>query len=194
MRHRGIEIYQPVSDNQCRIWPEFAAKKVSDLPCEMGSLAVLDSPRAGGSYKIGYEADDWCKHNDDEASLRVKARLTTWLIDQRLETDAPPSVTHERITQMNARPPLSTQHRADRLLRKLASYPRQIIDTTQSPNIEPELLAWSESVDSGELRHLISVLQRNGYVHFDGRSISVTEAGTLHIQDLDDGPRPKIGF
>lgn len=194
MKRRGIGIYQPVSDNKCRIWTEFAAKKVSDLPCEMGSLAVLDSPRAGGSYKIGYEADDWCKHNNDEASLHVKSRLTTWLIDQRRSGTDWPGVTCVLIKRMKQTHPLPRQNRADRLLRKLASFPHQPIDITQSADTMPELLAWSESVEVSELTHLISLLQRDGYVHSDGRSISVTEAGGLHIQDLDQRPRPKLGF
>ncbi len=183
-----------MTNNQCKIWPESTAKKVSEDDERMGWFYVLDSPRAGGDYMIEELAVRWCEHNNDEASLHVKSRLTTWLIDQRRSGTDWPGVTCVLIERMKRTQPLPTQNRADRLLRKLASFPHQPIDITQSIYIMSELLAWSESVDTGGLTHLISMLQRNGHVHFDGRSISVTEAGGLHIQDLDQRPRPKLGF
>ena len=194
MTDNTIVIGQPVSDNQCRIWPEFAAKEVSDIWNDPKAFEVLESPRAGGSYKIGDRADDWCKHNNDEASLHVKSRLTTWLIDQRRSGTDWPGVTCELIKRMKRTHPLPMQNRADRLLRKLASFPHQPIDITQSADTMPELLAWSESVEVSELTHLISLLQRDGYVHSDGRSISVTEAGYRRIQEMDLDTKHRIGF
>ena len=194
MTHQRIVISKPVSDNQCRIWPEFAAKKVSDIWNNPDAFAVLDSPRAGGSYKISGQATWWTSGNNDEESQRVRARLTTWLIDERSKTDEIPWVTYERIRELTAKEPLSMTRRADRLLRKLTSYPSSNIDFTQTEDIVPELLAWSESVDAGELNHLLSMLRRDGLVHSNGQSISVTDAGHQRIQDSDDEPRARIGF
>ena len=183
-----------MTNSQCKIWPDFAANRVTCSVMSSGSFDVLDSPRAGGSYVIDQLAADWCECKDDTESRRVKARLTTWLIDRRLKQDLPPYVDIQRINEMTLPLCLSILDRCERLLRKLGSYSVPIINITQSIDIMSELLAWSESVDTGELTHLISLLQRDGYVHFNGKSISVTETGRLHIQELDDGPGPKIGF
>lgn len=180
-------------DNHCRIWPQSAVKKVSDIWNDPGAFNVLDSPRAGGSYQIGDLSDEWCEHHNDEASQRVKTRLTTWLIDERLKS-VNPFVSYQQIQQALVSPGLSTSDRANRLLRKLASYPSRIIDVTQSTDMVQELLAWSESVKTDELNHLITKLQRDGFVYVNGKSISVTESGHQHIQELDNGPKPKLGF
>lgn len=197
-----------MTDNRCKIWPEFEALRVSERIWRF-AFYILGSPRAGGDYQIDESAADWCEVHNDLDSLRVKARLTTWVIDNQadegdaqvdaanaLYDDGPaPLITRELIQQLLSSPKgTPVPDRCDRLLRKLASYPSSIIDFAQKEDIVPELLAWSESVDVGELDHLISNLQSNGYVHLDGRAISVTEAGHHHIQDLDDEPRARIGF
>lgn len=187
-----------MTDYRCKIWPEYTAKRVSYSDMILGSFAVGESPRAGGSYTIDELAAEWCEYNNnDSKAKRTKARLTTWLINRRLEQDLPPYVAYvdiHRINEMVLTQNLSTQRRADRLLRKLTSYPSSIIDFTQTDDIVPELLAWSESVDVGELNHLLSMLQRDGFVHYNGQSVSVNDAGHQHIQDLDDEPRARIGF
>ena len=183
-----------MTDNQCKIWPESTASKVSEDDEHMGRFYVLDSRRAAGDYWIEELAARWCEHNNDEKSRRIKARLTTWLIDNPGKGVKAPSVTRKLISQMESTPDLPIPVRCERLLRKLASYSNPIINITQSAGNVLELLAWSESVEISELTHLISMLQSSGYVHFDGRSISVTEAGILHFQELDQSTRPGIGF
>lgn len=183
-----------MTNNQCKIWTDFAAKRVTCSVMSYGSFDVLDSPRAGGSYVIDQLAADWCECNHDTESRRVKARLTTWLIDRRLKQDLPPYVDIQRINEMTLPLCLSILDRCERLLRKLASYSNPIINITQSADTVPELLAWSESVDTDELAHLISMLQSSGYVIVSGQSISITESDRLRIQELDQADRPKLGF
>ena len=187
-------MHQPASDNQCKIWPGSTALRVSDHDEHMGWFYVLESPRAAGDYMIERLAARWCQHNDDEKARRTKARLTTWLIDNTGKADNAPRVNLARISQMESIPDLPVPDRCERLLRKLASYPRPPIDITQAADTVPELLAWSESIEVSELTHLISILQSDRYVHFDGRSISVTEAGYQRIQEMDLGTKPRIGF
>lgn len=197
-----------MTDNRCKIWPEFEALRVSERIWRF-AFYVLGSPRAGGDYQIDESAADWCEVHNDLDSLRVKARLTTWVIDNQAdEGDAQvdaanalcdggpaPLITRELIQQLLSSPKgTPVPVRCDRLLRKLTSYPSPIIDIMQSENTLPELLAWSESVDVGELTHLLSMLRRDGFVHPNGQSISVTDAGHQHIRDLDDEPRARIGF
>ena len=183
-----------MTDNQCKIWPESTASKVSEDDEHMGRFYVLDSPRAAGDYWIEELAARWCEHNNDEKSRRIKARLTTLLIDNAGKGDKAPRVTGKLISQMESTPDLPIPVRCERLLRKLASYSNPIINITQSADTVPELLAWSESIDVSELTHLISRLQRDSYVHVDGRSISVTEAGYQRIQEMGLDTKPRIGF
>lgn len=183
-----------MTDYRCKIWTEFKALQALRTEDLVPSFYVLDSPRAGGSYWIDAGVAKWCECSDDISSQRVKARISTWVIDNQREVDNAPQVTRDLFRRKMSSPDLPISVRCERLLRKLGSYSIPIIDITQSIDIMSELLAWSESVDTGELTHLISLLQRDGYVHFNGKSISVTETGRLHIQELDDGPGPKIGF
>ncbi len=47
-------------DNRCKIWPEFIAKKVAHSKDESRVIDVIDSPRAGGTYRIDRESAEWC--------------------------------------------------------------------------------------------------------------------------------------
>lgn len=183
-----------MTDNRCKIWPEFVATQVRRNEDLDPSYYVRKSPRAGGDYVIDEDAAEWLASMEGDVSSRAKSRLTTWLIARRHQGVEAPRVTQQLIHQVQSLPNMEVPARCARLLRKLASYRSPIIDITPESAHYPELLAWSESVDVGELNHLISNLQSIGCVHLDGRAISVTEAGHQHIQDLDDEPRARIGF
>ncbi len=72
----------------------------------------FDSPRAGGRYLVTENAEEALKKLD----ASVKARLTTWLIDQRhFGTDCP-IVDLSAIENSKSRRPLPVHERADRLL------------------------------------------------------------------------------
>ena len=61
--------------SECPIWGTPASVKSLDIEF----LKIIDSPRAGGRYSISEQAITLLPQIDD----RVKARLTTWLVDQR---------------------------------------------------------------------------------------------------------------
>lgn len=183
-----------MTDYRCKIWTEFKALQALRTEDLVPSFYVLDSPRAGGSYWIDARVAKWCECSDDINSQRVKARISNWVIDNQREVDDAPRVTRDLFHRKMSSRDLSVPERCERLLGKLGSYSNPIINITQSIDIMSELLAWSESLDTGELTHLISLLQRDGYVHFNGKSISVTETGRLHIQESDQGNRSRIGF
>lgn len=76
----------------------------------------IDSPRAGGPYFVTGTAETTLGKRDTS----LKARLTTWLIDQRrLGVDCP-EVNSETLKNSNARRALPIRERADRFLRYLA--------------------------------------------------------------------------
>jgi len=188
MTPTGIEMHQPASDNQCKIWPGSTALRVSELFEPMGTFYVHRSPRAGGDYMIDDLAAHWCEHNNDEKARRTKARLTTWLTNHPGVEYKAPRVTLERISQMESILDLPVPDRCERLLRKLASYGSRIIDITETSEHYRELLAWSESIENYELDHLIKILDRRDSVLFDGQYVSVSEAGYQHIQELNRIP------
>ena len=79
----------------------------------------VNSPRAGGLYFISRRAKLQLGHNQD---FSVRARLTTWLNDQRrLGVDCP-KVYPETINNSERSRPLPVRERADRLLRFLAGF------------------------------------------------------------------------
>lgn len=171
-----------MTNNQCKIWPESTALRVSKHDMRMGWFYVIDSPRAAGDYMIEELAARWCEDNNDEKAQRTKARLTTWLIDNPGKGDKAPSVNRELISQMESTPDLPIPVRCERLLSKLANHGSRIIDIDEASEHYTGLLAWSESVENYELNHLIKILDRNGSALFDGRYVSVTETGLEGVQ------------
>lgn len=75
-----------------------------------------DSPRAGGRYFISGSAETILKSRD----AALKARLTTWLIDQRRLGVECPEIDANSIKDAEARRALPIRERADRFLRYLA--------------------------------------------------------------------------
>ena len=77
----------------------------------------VDSPRAGGRYFITGSAEAILRNRDKT----VKARLTTWLIDQRRLGIVCPEIDTDTIKEAEARRQLPIRERADRFLRYLAN-------------------------------------------------------------------------
>ena len=175
-------------DNRCKIWPEFIAKKVAHSKDESRVIDVIDSPRAGGTYRIDREAAEWCAAHDDHESQRIKARLTTCLINQRMASDDRPMVTRDLINRLREIDNLSELVRAERLLCKLVNDAHQAMNLSSRSIVGSELLAWSESVDTLELKPLFNLLKSLGYMESQGMVGTVTEAGYQRIQELNRIP------
>lgn len=175
-------------DNRCKIWPEFIAKKVAHSKDESRVIDVIDSPRAGGTYRIDREAAEWCAAHDDHESQRIKARLTTCLINQRMASDDRPMVTRDLINRLREIDNLSELVRAERLLYKLVTDANQAMNLSARSIIVPGLLAWSESVHPFELTRLYNLLKSIGFMESQGMVRTVTEAGYQHIQELNRIP------
>ena len=177
-------------DNRCKIWPEFIAKKVAHFEDDSRVVDVIDSPRAGGTYRIDREAAKWCETHSDDWSQQTKARLTTWLINQRSEMDDLPLVTRELIKRMEVTQDLSMQARSVRVLRLLVDFAHRPIEGSGLSIINPELLAWSESVRPDQLNRIFNILKSDGYIGIQGMVFTVTERGHQRIQELNEPPKP----
>ena len=162
----------------CPIWGTEATVHPSK---EDGSDdSFVDSPRAGGKYCISGNLSLGLENRDE----RFKARLTSWLSEQRQLGVKCPGITEATIESIEGRRNLSVPARADMLLRYLSQlephvgggfgpllgedYPRFL-----------NMLAWSESTVSTsymdsqrkEIQFFLNYLEKQGWIsppYFNG--------------------------
>ncbi|MDE0385733.1 MAG: hypothetical protein OXI22_17755 [Defluviicoccus sp.] len=164
----------------------------------------IDSPRAGGRYFITGSAETIVKNRDTS----LKARLTTWLIDQRhLGADCP-EVNSDTVKEVEARRPLPIRERADRFLQFLADrepYPGCGFPGL-SYEIDPKnfllaLSAFESSPDpsaiDGQRREIDffgNYLEEQGWIEsFERRgkqSYRLTVAGYVRLAELEETHTP----
>lgn len=111
------------------------------------------SARAGGAYCITRTAKSMLSARDSS----VKARLTTWIVEQHRLGEEWPLVTSKTIQDAENRTPLSVGERADNLLRFLESKSDRIgaaIQLYGKLSTKNEALAQTESVEESELEYL----------------------------------------
>lgn len=133
----------------CKIWGTVA----SIGPPSKRNAIFVDSPRAGGDYWIAYGAAGTPKNLDE----RFKARLTTWLVEQRRLGVKCPEITTPKIQEMEQRRDLSAHERADRLLQCIRQA-TSVIGETVRFHLEPGLIMYPsmgnlENIDDGSLNH-----------------------------------------
>ena len=167
----------------CPIWGEGFPTTVRRRPSQ-GITEVVNSPRAGGAYRLLGDVYLDVGNLPDEQ----KAALTTWLIDQRRQGSEWPEVTDGILEFIKTKPPLPVHERADRLLRFIADQSKPIGTTVQVRSDEPEALAWSESTSLIEvdylLRYLIEKDWLEGDLYVDSSfSGEVTVDGFGHIAE-----------
>ncbi|MYA00887.1 MAG: hypothetical protein F4Y35_03800 [Chloroflexi bacterium] len=183
---------------QCRIWETQTGRHQTDT--DRDTTIVLDSPRAGGAYEITLEAQAPVRRLDD----LEKARLTTWLVDQRLHGVSVPLITTQSVEVARNAPPLSVAKRADRLLQLFAKRSSRVgeqlwvaaMEASDERSELPEPLrnyweaqAWSESPIAGEIDYLANYLSTSGWLEYprsrDYRIIVVTVDGYSRLQSLE---------
>ena len=116
-------------NSACPIWGTNASVSLShaadDIQCGKGEGNIpeyqdADSPRAGGRYRI---------HEDASVLLHegsLKARLTSWLIEQRQLGEQCPEITTKTIENVERRQHLPVYKRAGRLLRYFGEAERSL--------------------------------------------------------------------
>ena len=136
----------------CVIWPGFMATELSVIGHDF--TRFLTSERAGGPYAILMAIDHYPEALDDQA----KARLTTWLVDQRTQGVDWPLVTRDVIDYARVKRPLSVVERADRLLRYIANQVESVGHMVSVTRNTLPTYAWSESVNWSELEYFVNYL------------------------------------
>lgn len=102
-------------DITCSIWRTPAKFVDDDGTGRAFGVPIIDSPRAGGMYRVAPGAGHSVAlmHCND----KTKLRLTSWLVDQRLQGEPCPEITKGVIEEARGQRVLSVKKRADMLLK-----------------------------------------------------------------------------
>lgn len=143
-----------IKANECPIWVDPANVE------HIGALAYqVFSPRTGGTYVI-----DLLAYNQMPRDSRFRARLTTWLVDQRRAGDAAPSIDSNILATIGEKPALMLSQRIERFFLYLSSLrfrPGQVLYTSnaQGPSSQlPEIMAWTEAEDQQDVTGFLDLL------------------------------------
>ena len=154
----------------CRIWGDDYTAIGYSNPDPSEAVVEKSDRTSGGYVTLGSVRQALLSLDDGE-----RARLTTWLIDQRLQGNSLPTVTKEIIEYAVNRSRLPIYERADRLLRFMSEQTAiagQLIDLARKspkPDIPTNpiflgAMAWSESTSPDEVSYLIGHLEEEGWV------------------------------
>ena len=108
-------------------------------------------------------------------SDQEKARLTTWLVDQRALGNTQPEITETDIDYVKARRPLPVHERAERLLQFISKEGRTVADPVWIAEDTYAAYAWSESTEWAEVDYCLDYLMQQSWLN---RRDS-TQAGSL---------------
>ena len=98
-----------ISDYSCPIWgTQVSVQRISN------DSVLITSPRTGGKYKIDKNTSEELYSND---SRDIQIRLTTILVDNRINGTSVPTVSRSSIEEARKSLPLPVWIRADRVIR-----------------------------------------------------------------------------
>ena len=180
----------------CRIWDTPSGPH--DPMLERGTtVEVTGSPRAGGAYEITVEAQAPVRR----LATTSRARLTTWLVDQRSQGNPLPLITSDAVERAERYRPLRIEDRAVRLLQYFAQSTSSVgsniaiqlpplntlglsLDLTPRPRSLNlwEALAWSESADPSELEFIMSYLARKEWIEWESADITSPSYATVSVE------------
>ena len=158
-----------------------------------GDGFYVDSPRAGGKYFVDGRAELLVGNLD----VREKARLTTWMIEQRkLGVERPEVWSYENeIKSKTRRTDMTVHARADELLKYIHKVTPHIgkkyVFRTGESHDGMEMLAYTESVNDEELQFLLVYLIEQGWLELERESmrskhVTITVEGYARITDMEN--------
>ncbi len=180
-------------EETCPIWQDAPASRFPDGD----DMKRVDSPRAGGQYCIRRDIALMGLREEYDNDL-VKARLTSWLIEQRLLGIRCPRVTEAEIREASERQPLSVTERVDRLLKYFEISTRHLGESFEydkhrflGENSDHflQIMAWSESTKREETDFLVDYLVGREWVEktTEGQPATyrLTVNGYIHLAELE---------
>ncbi len=180
----------------CPIW---GSQAISD-ESSFGDYTCVDSARAGGKYWIDGRSmqvfTNWNSLPYSEERNRKKARLTSWLINQRRLGVTRPQIHVYEIEEVFRRPDMSVHARADQLLKYIQGKSAYIGSRLELPknDEEPfgqELFAYTESTNSYELVFLLNFLVAQNWLNeisetFGYVEVEITVDGFSRLAEVDN--------
>ena len=145
-------------------------------------MYYVDSPRAGGLYRVNRRAQRMIEGLKDD---RKKAVLTSWLIEQRRLGVEQPELNEYNIKSITQRPSMAVHDRADELLKYISAKTSNIGQKYEfwigtAYDNEMEILAYTESVHHWEWEYLLDYLVRQGWL--EKREIGESEPPECHSE------------
>ena len=185
---------------KCAIWPDFTAECYqSDI---QNRVEFYDSLRTDGEYRITREAKRELLNIGLSATApRVRARLTTILVELRRDGEEIPLVNTDLIKRAHATRDLHPHERAQRLLEHLVEVAPSMGDFVRL-DAESTLRAWihTESTGEREFNFLASYLKEKGLItagmEFGNhlRDVRVTLDGYAQIAEIRQAIDPAQAF
>lgn len=173
----------------CAIWGSPARLVAGD--CE--GDARIQSWRAGGDYRI----DRTARRAVDALTFPQKARLTTWLVEQRRAGVEAPLVSLEKVREERDRRPLKFSDKRERFFRALGvmkfgpgdarpiSKGRRHFGGSGQDRLAL-IAAWIDAVHLEEAWGLVELMAADGYLTLDHQSIRLTTKGLDKIEALEN--------
>ena len=171
------------SINTCRIWgEEYGASGYATQ--DSNKVVVENSARAGGGYVLISGTKPWI----NQLSVQQKARLTTWLIDQRSRGNEHPEITKDVVQYVRNRRPLPVHERAERLLRFVVDQLKAVSGAIEIDEQTLAAYAYSESVEFEDVRYFLYYLRDLGWIELGGTAfgsfrVTVTVTGYSRIEE-----------
>lgn len=180
----GIELSH--SENlRCPIWKTIASDDTTKIHKNCDSI-LYNSPRVGGRFFL---FDKEIKRAIGKKDDYFKARLTSWIVNQRLHGTDHPVITTVVLGEIESSLGMNVYERADNLLKYCKTQTNKIGDSFSFTNQRNscEAMAWSESIDPQEVQFLIDYmgyqgwLKRNILVEY---TYKITVEGYAHLAEL----------
>ena len=178
----------------CPIWGTPANVRQAGNSPDGLRYEVTASHRAGGNYIITEQALNFLKMRAD--AEQIKARLSSWVVDQQQPGHPGPEITRERAEEFSRHRPLPVHDRADRLLKYLKTKSPVVGNTIDIPLAAPDhwiilnMLAWSECIQpdpKGEMLFLLEYLIQQDWIKINGgyAKTFLTVAGYARLAKLE---------
>ena len=169
----------------CPIWKTPMKYQCSE------EYVLIDSPRAGGKYKID---EDTAKHlySLDHASFNDygRARLTSILVRNRLNGTSEPTVSISEIEEAKKSTPLEVWKRADRILCYFLQHSESldhniVVHPIGRFIVDEYLKAWSESIQKDDIIYLLDYCCKKGWLDKKQIWYSLTVDGHKYLGNLN---------
>lgn len=183
-----------VENIPCPIWGTSARHYIGSI---RGGVHV-NSLRAGGEFFVDRRSQKTIAKLDD----RAKARLTTWLIEQRRLGNELPGIGWLHLENpmnpesvLTQRPDLTVHARADELLKYFQNKTSYIGEgygfTASNPPLE--MFAYTESVEEDELQYLLNYLFEQGWLKLNAHetqtqnmNVTIPVKGYSRLAELEN--------